>query len=105
MLFREGAMAELVPFDRFVSLKLALHWINYSSLQPQITIHCVSFPSRKSIHIIVNVWVMLHGAIYRQPVPGNLIEENPFTFECSQNFLENRKTFSLEITIATKVVL
>ena len=33
------------------------------------------------------VRAMSHEAIHRQPVPGNLKEENPFTFENSHNFM------------------
>ena len=34
---------------------------------------------------------MSHKAIYRQPVPGNLQEEKPFTFQCSPIFLVDYK--------------
>ena len=42
-----------------------------------------------------NLWsfrAMSHEAIYRQPVPGNLQEDNSFSFECLHTFIGNRKT-------------
>ena len=36
--------------------------------------------------------------IYRQPVPRNLHEEKPVTFQCSPNFLLDRKRMSEKIT-------
>ena len=35
---------------------------------------------------------MSHKAIYRQPVPCDLQEKKPFTFECSHIILGDRKT-------------
>ena len=35
---------------------------------------------------------MSHREIYRQPVPGNLQEDMPFTFHCSHTLLVDRRT-------------
>ena len=43
---------------------------------------------------------MLHEAIYRQSVPGNLKEENPFTLNiCSHNFVGNHETLFEQLLV------
>ena len=42
--------------------------------------------------LVYRVRAMSHKAIYRQPVPGNLQEDMPFTFHCSHTLLVDRRT-------------